>query len=256
MEISKRLDSNLDTVSVITPLHNCAAYITDTIKSVLQQSWPRFEMLIVDDCSTDASVEIVHSFAERDSRIKVVKLERNSGPAVARNTAIEMATGRYIAFLDSDDLWRPEKLKRQIAFMQSTGCSFSYTHYEKISESGEPTGHFVKPPQRLCYKDMLKSNQIGCLTAVYDASILGKMYMPLIRKRQDYGLWLSILKREAYAYCVPELLALYRLRSSSVSSNKVEMLKYNWMLFRQVETLSVLRSAYYVGWNVVRKMLS
>jgi len=241
-------------VSVITPLHNCALFLSDTIESVLAQTLQGLEMIIVDDCSSDNSLEIAHSFARQDSRIRVTRLENNSGPAVARNTAIKMAGGQYIAFLDSDDLWRPEKLEKQIAFMRTNGYAFSYTHYEKISESGQHLDQYVTPPERLSYSDLLKSNQIGCLTAVYDASILGKVYMPLIRKRQDYGLWLRILKTKSFAYGLPESLAFYRVRSKSVSSNKVEMLKYNWMLFRDVERLSVYRSSYYLAWNIARKI--
>lgn len=242
-------------VSIITPLYNSSPFVADTIRSILAQTLTGWEMIIVDDCSTDDSVEIVQRFVEQDSRIKLIKLDRNSGPAVARNTALEAANCRYIAFSDSDDQWLPQKLEKQIAFMRANGYAFTCTHYEKVLESGERTGQIVTPPDHLSYADMLKSNQIGCLSTIYDSQMVGKVYMPLIRKRQDFGLWLKLLKIVPYVYCLPEVLALYRVRDGSVSSNKIEMLLYNWKLYRMVEKLSFLRSVYYLGWNIVRKVL-
>lgn len=241
-------------VSVVTPLYNAAPFVSDTIYSVMAQSLPDWEMLIVDDCSSDGSVDIVSGLAEQDRRIRLIRLPTNSGPAVARNTAIEAAGGRYIAFSDSDDQWLPEKLEAQVEFMRSNGYAFTHTYYEKMTESGKRTGQVVKPPARLSYNDMLKSNQVGCLSTMYDAQALGKVYMPIIRKRQDYGLWLSLLKRVPFVHCLPECLALYRVRSGSVSSNKVEMLRYNWQLFRRIEQLGLVDSLYYLGWNIARKV--
>lgn len=242
-------------VSVVTPAHNSADFIVQTIGSVIRQSVANWEMLIVDDCSTDQSAELVASYAAHDSRIKLTQLTTNYGPAIARNTAIEAAQGRYIAFLDADDAWHPRKLERQVAFMERHRCAFTYTYYDKIDETGHSLSQTVSPPLKLSYIDLLKSNQIGCLTAMYDSAKLGKVYMPPIRKRQDYGLWLKILRREPFAYCIPEVLATYRVRKASVSSNKFGLLNHNWKLFREVEGLSLLRSTYYLGWNVARSVL-
>jgi len=241
-------------VSIITPSFNCADFLSHTIESVIAQTWQEWELIIVDDCSTDLSLDIAWSYARKDRRIKVFRLNSNSGPAVSRNTAIEKAQGQYIAFLDSDDLWYPQKLDKQIPFIQQKGYALTHTYYEKILESGQKTGELVCPSPVLSYADMLKSNQIGCLTAIYDTQRLGKVYMPIIRKRQDYGLWLKILKSEPFAFCLPEILAAYRIRTGSISSNKFQMLRYNWQLFRYVEDLSLIKSTYYLGWNIARKI--
>lgn len=244
-----------DCVSVIMSSFNSSAFIQYSIESVLSQTYPCWELLIVDDASTDNSVDIILACAAVDSRIRFSRLDKNSGPAVARNKAIEAARGRFIAFLDSDDMWSPTKLEKQIAFMKEHEYALTHCFYERMTEEGVPTGEVVRPPMQLAYKDMLKSNRIGCLTAVYDQEQLGRQFMPLIRKRQDYGLWLSILKQTPYAYCLPESLALYRLRSSSVSSNKFDLFEYQWRLFREVEGLSFVQSAYCMGWNIARKIL-
>lgn len=242
--------------SVVTPVHNAAEFIAHAIESVIAQSVREWEMLVVDDCSTDSSTEVIRGYASRDSRVRLIHLPANSGPAVARNRAIESAQGRYIAFLDADDAWDPRKLEKQLTFMEENQYRLTYTYYAKIDEAGCHLGETVCPPRKLSYADLLKSNQIGCLTAMYDSAKLGKVYMPLIRKRQDYGLWLKILRREPFAYCLPEVLATYRVRNSSISSSKIGLLTHNWRLFREIEGLSLLRSTYYLGWNVARSILS
>jgi glycosyltransferase involved in cell wall biosynthesis len=231
-------------ISIITPLFNSDKYIASTIESVLSQSFSDFELIIVDDKSTDDSVSVVNSFVEKDSRVKLVQLSENSGAAIARNKGIELARGRYIAFLDSDDRWLPEKLAKQLAFMQEKDIAFSYTAYEKINESGERAG-YVGVPERVSYSDLLKVCSIGCLTAMYDTEKLGKVYMPLIRKRQDLGLWLRILKKVPYAYGVNEILAQYQLRSDSISANKCSAAQYTWRLYRDVEKLNFFAASYY-----------
>jgi len=236
--------------------YNSERFIADAIQSVLDQSLTNWELLICDDASTDKSWDIIQSFAKQNTRIKPLRLANNSGAAIARNTAIEQARGRYIAFLDSDDLWFPDKLKKQLGFMQDKNIVLSYSSYSVISEDGGGTGRIITPPTQLSYKDMLKSNQIGCLTAIYDSRLMGKVMMPLIRKRQDYGLWLSILKQGHIAQGMPDILATYRNRSGSISSNKFEMLKYHWTLYRHVEGLGRIRSAYYLMWNIIRKLTS
>lgn len=241
-------------VSIITPSYNSADYLGVTIESVSQQSYPHWEMLIIDDGSSDTSVDIARYYAEQDSRIRVIALKKNSGAAFSRNTGIEEARGRYIAFLDSDDLYHPAKLEKQLAFMQQHKHVLTYSYYDIITEAGEPAHRIVRPAKQLNYQQMLKSNQIGCLTAMYDSQQLGKVFMPDIRKRQDYGLWLRILKTGVIAHCLPEVLAHYRVRGNSISRNKVELLRYNWQLFRHIEGLHPLSAAYYLGWNVYRSL--
>jgi glycosyltransferase involved in cell wall biosynthesis len=242
-------------VSIITPSYKSFRFISQTIESVLAQTYQNWEMIIVDDVSPDNSNEIIEEYSKKDSRIKLIKLEQNSGPAVARNRAIEEAQGRYIAFLDADDLWKPEKLEKQLAFMINNNYELTYTNYETISENGENFNRIIMSPEKLNYKQLLKSNKIGCLSAIYDTKRIGKVYMPLIKKRQDYGLWLRILKKVNYAYNVNEVLGTYRIMSNSVSSNKVDLLKYNYALFRNHEQFSVIKSLYYLGWNIYIKVM-
>jgi glycosyltransferase involved in cell wall biosynthesis len=170
-------------------------------------------------------------------------LKHNSGAAVARNHSIKHAKGRFIAFCDSDDLWKPSKLKEQVAFMIREDCAFSYTSYDRINEDGTSCrGSNCKAA--ITYKDLLKNNYIGCLTAMYDVEKLGKRYMPLLRKRQDWALWLQLLKECDEAKGLQEPLAVYRERSSSISSNKMEMLKYNWLIYHQVEGFGRTRATF------------
>lgn len=242
-------------VSIITPSYNSSKYISQTIASVLSQTYQNWEMIIVDDASPDNSNHIIEEYCKKDNRIKLIKLETNSGPAVARNLAIQEAKGRYIAFLDADDLWLPQKLEKQVAFMQEKDCALSYTAYETMDAKGNKLEKIIVPPLHLRYSDMLKSNYIGCLTAMYDTHKLGKVYMPLLKKRQDYGLWLKILKQTDYAYGIAEPLARYRIRLESVSRDKVNLIKYNYLLFRKHEGFSVIKSAYYLVWNILIKVL-
>jgi glycosyltransferase involved in cell wall biosynthesis len=242
------------TVSIISPSFNSAEFIAATVQSVLNQSIECWEMIIVDDCSTDNSVEVIQPFVEMDSRIKLIRLTKNSGAAVARNTAIEAAKGRYIAFLDSDDLWLPDKLEKQLAFMQENNYPFSFTTYDKINEEGDVFGH-VGVPTKASYSDLLKTCSIGCLTAMYDTEYFGKVYMPLIRKRQDLGLWLKLLRKTDYAYGLNETLAQYRVHKRSISANKLSAASYTWRLYRDVEKLNFLKASYYFSHYAVRAFL-
>lgn len=196
----------MDKVSVITPSYNSSPHISEAIASVINQSYSNWEMIIVDDCSTDNSIELIQSFVDQDSRIKLINLPENSGAAIARNTAIKAAEGRYTAFLDSDDLWHPIKLEKQIQYMKYKNIAFSFSSYEKIDENGLPFG-VVYIPKKVNYYKLLKTNVIGCLTAMYDAEKLGKVYMPLNTRREDFATWLAILKQVDYAYGMPDVLA-------------------------------------------------
>src|SRR5690606_29758634 len=173
-------------VSIITPLHNGERFIAETVESVLSQTYLDWEMIIVDDYSQDEGVKIVKSYARKDFRIKLIQNKVNQGPAVCRNTAIRESKGEYIAFLDSDDLWTKDKLERQVTFMESHGCPFTFTHYDQISEDGKFLKNVDQLPERVDYLSSIKSNKIGCLTAMYSVKYFGKVYMENIAKRQDY----------------------------------------------------------------------
>jgi len=233
-------------VSIVTPLYNSAAFIADTICSVQAQTHRNWEMIIVDDCSSDHGAKIVRSYADNDKRIKLVSLKENCGAAVARNKAIEVASGDFIAFLDSDDLWKPKKLEKQLSFMISNNYSFSFTSYEIMDDGGTSLQKIIKADKLITYKKVLRRNPIGCLTAIYSVNTLGKIYMPLIRKRQDQGLWLKILRDGTIAYGLNDPLAIYRLRKDSISSNKLDLVKYQWQLYRDIENLGLLKSLFYL----------
>lgn len=241
-------------VSVITPLYNCSDFLEQTIQSVLSQTYKNWEMIMVDDCSKDNSLEIAQRYAAQDSRIKVIQLDKNSGAAVARNTAIEAAKGRFIAFLDSDDLWLPSKLEQQIDFMLQNNVAFSYTAYKKINEKGEVFG-FVGVPQKVSYKQLLKTCVIGCLTAVYDTEKLGKVYMPTNTKREDFATWLNILKQIDFAHGLTAPLAQYRVYANQTSGKKASMAKENWRLYRDLEKLNFFQASYYFGHYAVNGVL-
>ena len=243
-----------DLVSIITPSYSSEKFISATIESVLNQTYKNWEMIIVDDCSPDNSNEIIESYMKKDSRIKLIKLEKNSGPAVARNRAIEEAKGRYIAFLDADDLWISDKLEKQIDFMQKNDLIFTYSAYKLIDENDNYLGEFI-PPEIVSYYSILKTNPIGCLTAIYDTQKLGKICMPNVLKRQDYGLWLKILKKIKQTKGILEPLAIYRLRKNSVSSNKFKAAQYQWKIYREVEKLNVLKSIYYFTHYAIKGIL-
>ncbi len=233
-----------DLVSVITPSYKSEKFIAQTIESVLAQTYKNWEMIIVDDVSSDNSNKIIEKYINKDSRIKLIKLEINSGPAIARNRAIKEAKGRYIAFLDADDLWKAEKLEKQIDFMNKSNLSFTYSSYDLIDEEDNDLGSF-KTKDKITYDELLKTNSIGCLTAIYDTERLGKIYMPNILKRQDYGLWLKILKKINKTQGIVEPLATYRILKNSVSSNKLKAAKYQWKIYREVENINIFKSLYY-----------
>lgn len=240
------IDKN-EIVSIVTPLHNGEQYVAQTIESVLSQTYPYWELIIVDDCSSDRGCEIVNEYISKDDRIKLIKNEVNSGPAITRNKAIKASIGKYIAFLDSDDLWTSEKLEVQINFMKNNDAYFTFTYYDQITENGGFIKNVDSLPDKVDYLSSIKSNKIGCLTAVYDVSHFGKVYMEDIAKRQDYTLWLKLLKKVQYAYCVPKILAHYRIRENSVSSNKFKLVKFHWHIYRHIEGHSFFRSLYFIS---------
>jgi len=231
-------------VSIITPCYNSQYFITNTVESVIQQTYENWELLIIDDGSKDDSKNIIAHYSNKDPRIKLISLEKNQGPAHARNIGIEMARGRFIAFLDSDDLWNRNKLETQINFMLKNNIPFSFTSYQKIKNDGNPVGKTVIAPKILNYTDLLKSCPIGCLTVVYDQSKIGKHYMPDFLKAQDYALWLKILKTGINAIGIEENLAFYRIRKSSISRNKLFKAYFQWKIYRKQEKISLTKSLY------------
>lgn len=235
-----------DLVSIITPAYNCAEFIGETIESVLKQSYENWEMIIVDDSSTDNTKEVVKKYTETDERIKYYVLEKNYGAAIARTKAMELASGKYMAFLDSDDLWYEDKLEKQIFFMRTYDYSFICAAYELIDEKGRDLGRVFRPKTKADYNSVLLSCPVGNSTVMYNVEKLGKFTVPNIRKRNDDALWLKMLKKEKYIYGMPDVLVKYRVRSNSISSNKIELIKYHWQLYRDIEHLSIFRSVFHI----------
>jgi len=212
-------------ISIITPNYNCGRFIAQTIESVLAQTYRHWEMLIVDDCSTDNSYQIALEYSQKDTRIKVFQNEKNSGAAVSRNKAIELSQGEYLAFLDSDDLWLPEKLERQLQFMQENDCDFSYCRYELIDEYSVPLGKVVRIPLRLPYVKYLHHCFTGCLTVMYRHEYNRKIRSFDIKNNNDYGLFLQVVKFSCNAMGLNECLGQYRIRSASISRKKMGKVK-------------------------------
>lgn len=240
-----------DMVSVIMPSYNTAQYITASIASVQEQTYSNWELIIVDDCSTDNTDEIVKPLLT-DTRIRYLKNEVNSGAAVSRNRALREARGKWIAFLDSDDLWLPEKLEKQIAFMEKNGYHFSYTNYEEISEAGEVTGVRVTGPKKITKTGMYNYCWPGCLTVMYDAEAVGLIQIADIKKNNDYAMWLKVCQK-ADCYLLNECLAQYRKgRVGSVSSHSIKnMIGWHYKLFREAEQKSACSSAFFTMRNML-----
>lgn len=237
-------------VSIIMPSYNTAPYIRETIQSVLDQTYQNWELIIVDDCSTDNADAIVASI--KDERIRYLKNEKNSGAAVSRNRALREAKGRWIAFLDSDDLWMPEKLEKQIFFMEKNGYSFSYTNYEEIDVEGKATGVKVTGPKRVTKTGMFNYCWLGCLTVMYDRDVIGLIQIEDIKKNNDYAMWLKVCKK-ADCYLLDENLGKYRKgRAGSVSTHSIKtMIGWHYKLFREAEKQGTIRSIVNTGRNLV-----
>ena len=231
-------------VSIIMPSYNAARFIGESINSVLLQTYSNWELLIVDDCSKDNSVEVVRKFANIDKRVVLFSLEKNVGAAAARNVAIEHAQGQYIAFLDSDDVWDEYKLEKQLAFMKQYSYVFTFSNYYVMEENGKKNGNFLKGPSSLSYHQYLRNTIIGCLTVIIDRQQTGDFKMPLIKSSHDMALWLLIMKRGFKAYGLKDVLAGYRLVSTSNTAKKWKAAKDVWKVYREIEGLSVLYAAY------------
>lgn len=220
-------------VSIVTPSYNSSKYLRETIEAIQSQTYQKWELLITDDCSTDDSCSIIEEYAINDSRIKLFRAKKNLGAGAARNNSIKESKGRYIAFCDSDDVWLPEKLEEQLILMEEKHAGLVYGSYYECNDKLErkKVVH-VKPT--LTYKSEKYVNQIGTLTAIYDTTIVGKVYMPLIRKSQDWALWLNILRICKIAYATQKPLADYRIHSNSNSSNKIKMIHAHSAVYEEV----------------------
>lgn len=232
-------------VSIIMPMHNSAGFVGDAIESVIAQTYKSWELIVVDDNSTDDSVEIVKRYGGKDSRIRLLHNDRHiKMPSAPRNYGIRHAKGQYIAFLDSDDRWLPDKLERQLKLFDNKKIAVVFSDYEKIDEQGRRNNRIVKAPLKVTYKDLLHSNYIGNLTGIYDRKLTGTSFMPDTH-HEDYALWLSILKKGFVARNTGTVEGLYRVRKSSVSSDKYRLLTWQWDIYRKHEHVSVIKSIYY-----------
>lgn len=241
----------MDLVSIITPVYKCEEYIEKTMNSVLAQTYPNWEMLLVDDCSPDNSAELVRAYAQRDPRFRYIRLETNSGAAIARNVGLENAKGRYIAYLDADDIWLPEKLERQIRFMEENDVQFSCCDYEKIEADDTPLNKIVHMPKTITYNQLLSNTIIQTVGVIVDLDKVDRklLVMPNVRRGQDSATWLQMLRSGVKFVGQNEVLAQYRRVPQSLSANKLSALKRTWYLYRGVEHLSLPKSCFcLIGW--------
>lgn len=239
-------------ISIIVPVYNCAPYIAHTIEMVQKQTYKDWELILVNDCSTDESAEIISDYMERskDERIKLFHNAQNMGAAATRNHGLQMATGRFIAFLDADDVWFPVRLERGLSFMKDKQAGFVFSSYEFGDEHANPTGKVVQVPEKLSYREALSRTVIFTTTTLFDTQIIPKelLNMPIVAS-EDTATWWQILRSGYTAYGLKEVLAIYRRPANSLSSNKLQAIKRIWNLYRRVEKLSLLESFYhFVFW--------
>lgn len=243
-------------VSIITPAYNAENFLCETIMSVQAQTYKDWELIIVDDCSTDYTNLLAKDYAKEDGRIKVIRAPQNGGVAKARNIGLENATGEYIAFVDSDDLWKPDKLEKQLAFMQEKGCVLSYTDFQKLNSSDGSLGKVMRCPKQMRADDILKNTAIGCLTVMVDKKQAGEFRMPLLNHTEDNCTWYHILKNSGQtAYNVGEVLSLYRDGNASMTKNKGKSAKQQWQTYRRFFKFSRIKSAYYFACYAINAVL-
>lgn len=247
-------------VSIIVPVYNAAKFLDNTINSVKKQTYSNWELLFVNDCTPDNSVEIINEYIKNDSRIKLFEQKVNGGAALSRNRGIKEANGEYICFLDADDLWTENKLELQVNFMKKSNVEFIYSSYEFANENGIPKGKKVIVPEKINYKQSLKNTTIWTSTVMLNMNKLTKedIYMPNVRRGQDTATWWKILKKINYAYGIKDVLAYYRRTNDSLSSNKLKALKRTWILYRNVEHLNLIYSCYNFCWycfNAIKRRI-
>jgi teichuronic acid biosynthesis glycosyltransferase TuaG len=243
-----------DLVSIITPAYRCADVVGETIRSVLDQTYPHWEMLIAEDCSPDSSREVLREWAKVDPRVRLIEQQKNGGPAMARNAALERAQGRWIAFLDSDDLWPPTKLERSIAFAEVHNAPLVFTGFRRISADGGQKGRYIGVPRTLSYRQLLGNTAIATSTVLLDRRIVGEVRMNKTYY-DDFDCWLQLLKPGRTAYGLDEDLMRYRVMGNSVSRNKRNSASKVWRAYRDLEQLSVPAAAWYFMNYAVRGLL-
>ena len=246
-------------VSIITPVYNNSEFIKQTIESVQKQTYKNWEMIIVDDCSTDRTPELIKKISKKDDRIKYIKLENNSGAAIARNKALSESRGRFIAYLDADDLWKKNKIQNQIDFMLAHDYAFVCSNYEKIDINNKILKQ-VKIPKEINYKLFLRNTIIQTVGVMIDSRKTGRelLMMPNVRRRQDAATWCQLLKSGFNCYGVPEFLSYYRVVPNSLSSNKIKAIKGTWFLYRKIEKLSLVNACFcFLGYaiNAIKKRI-
>ena len=241
-----------DLVSIIMPSYNCGQFVEKTIHSVQAQTYRNWEIVFVDDCSSDETIAQVQKIQVTDNRIRLFQNTKNSGAAISRNKALKEAKGRWIAFLDSDDLWEPDKLEKQIKFMEDNGYAFSYTGYQEIDTESKPTGRFVSGPNHVTELGMYAFCWPGCLTVMYDAEKVGLIQISDIKKNNDYAMWLKVV-RKTDCYLLDACLAKYRRgRAGSVSSHSIgTMIGWHYKLWHEAEGLNSMKSLWYTGVNLI-----
>ena len=237
-------------ISIITPVFNSENFIAETIKSVVDQTYTHWELILIDDGSKDNSVAIIKSIEKQDSRVKLIRHSENLGVAEARNTGIRLAEGNFIAFIDSDDIWDNKKLDSQLSFMKSNNCVLSHTAYRKIDENGNILVALIPVSTSVNYTSLLKHNEIGLSTAMYNVDVLGKRYLTTIGW-EDFSLWLNILKDSYVSLGMPQPMVSYRIHQQSSSYNKLKSAKKTWKVYRQVEQFSFLKSLFYFTFYAV-----
>jgi len=240
----------MELISIISPSYNSEKFIHDTIKSVLAQTYSFWELIIVDDNSTDNSIKIIEQYAKTDARIKLLINPTNKGAAFSRNKALEHSRGRFIAFLDSDDIWEPEKLKFQIDFMIKHDCSISFTEYACFNEDLSKKLYIIHVPESIDYRGYLKNTIIGMSTSMIDKAKVGKFGFFDLRTRQDTYLWITLLKNGHIAHGIQKCLAKYRARKTSISSNKIKAARQVWFLYHNLEQMNFFRAVYYFAFYV------
>ncbi|MEZ5069635.1 MAG: glycosyltransferase family 2 protein [Bacteroidales bacterium] len=238
-------------VSVITPTYNSKKYIRDAIDSVLSQSYANLELILIDDASSDGTREVLKEYESSDSRVRIILNNQNSGAGISRNKGIKAARGTYIAFLDSDDAWDRNKLASQISFMQTHGYTFSYTKYAYMNESGCVIRKRNLAPNSCGYLRLLLQDCIGCSTVVINVEQLGKAYMPELRNRQDWALWLTYIKRAGRAHGMNKSFTNYRMMKGSISSNKFRLFRFHWKVYHEIEQYGVFVSSLLFLINIV-----
>ncbi|WP_029231874.1 glycosyltransferase family 2 protein [Butyrivibrio sp. VCB2006] len=240
-------------VSIIVPVYNAAKYIENTIKMVSDQTYNDWELILVDDASTDGSADVIENIIKgQGKRIRLIRKNNNEGAAAARNTGIDASSGRFIAFLDADDVWMPQKLEKQVAFMEKTGAAFSFHSYEFGDEDANPTGRVVRAPKELRFRQALSRTVIFTTTVMFDTEKIDMeiIHMPQVPS-EDTATWWRILKSGYVAYGLDENMAIYRRPAKSLSSNKFIAIQRIWFLYRNIADLSIVQSFYYfVGWAV------